>query len=515
MYEDTFNLHGRPFLPTPRVDRYFPAHSIENARLTLVRCIERGEGTGLIIGPAGTGKTLLCQVLARQFEDSFDIARLASGRLGTRTALLQAILYDLGQPYRGLDEGELRLALFDLLEPHEDGNAGLLLLVDEAHTLPLRLLEEIRMITNLVRDGQPRVRVVLAGSSLLEERFASPKLSAFAQRLAARCYLDALDAKETAAYVQSQLAAVGGEASRLIDEDALRSVHRATDGIPRLINQVCDHALLLASLGGASRLSSEAIEEAWADLQQLPAPWNDGPRDAAAGVVEFGQLSDTVDELPEAIPFHNSQEQSLHLAQTDDASIDSEGGANDEDPRCEFAGFGRTEADLDFPEFGDPMAEVFAEEEVVLDQYASDADTFADVPRVSSWEGRQLASMLWPVDPPPPRSVPAEPAALGPGAAALEPQSETHSADVDYRPVVEFSASVQLPTESMAIDEEVGTAHGDPPASDAGQATFWADAKAGDGDREMIVVEDETAPAAPPRPRKREYRQLFSKLRRR
>ena len=100
---------------------------------------------------------------------------LASGRLSTRRALFQAILYELGRPYRGMDEGELRLAVVDYLMAGDNNSRGLVLLVDEAHTLPLRLLEEIRLLTNLARSGQPLVRLVMAGGPALEERFASPE----------------------------------------------------------------------------------------------------------------------------------------------------------------------------------------------------------------------------------------------------------------------------------------------------------------------------------------------------
>ncbi len=203
MYEAFFKFHSRPFVSAPQPKSYFPATVIEAARTTLERLVDRGEGPGLIIGPPGTGKTLLCQMLGQQFAGRLRVVLLSSGRLKTCKALLQAILYELGLPYRGLDEGELRLALLDHLEPTPDGPEGLLLLVDEAHTLSWRLLDELRLITNLVRDGQPRVRVVLAGGPSLEERFASPKLSSFAQRLAGRCYLEPLDGAETAAYVRA------------------------------------------------------------------------------------------------------------------------------------------------------------------------------------------------------------------------------------------------------------------------------------------------------------------------
>ncbi len=404
MYEDFYSFDGRPFLPAPQVDRYFPASLIEASRQTLTRCVARAEGAALVIGAAGTGKTLLCQMLAHEFQDSHAIVQLASGRSATRVALLQTILYQLGLPYRGLNEGELRLSLLDALQPAEGRSGDLLLLCDEAHTLPLRLLEEIRMLTNLVRDGKPRVHVVLFGSPVLEERFASPKLSSFAQRLAARCYLEPLNAAETASYVLAQIQSVGGAAD-LVDETCLRTIYRASDGVPRLINQVCDHALLLASLGGQTRLSAAAIEEAWADLQQLPTPFR--AKAGAADVVEFGSLDDGSEELREAIPFRAAQTTPLHVACPEDQFDAIESQLREVEQLPEGTLLSGTEVDLDFPEFADAFAEQFDEEEVVLDRFATDIELFADVPRVTSWEGQRLAATLEPLDfePQPPSIV--------------------------------------------------------------------------------------------------------------
>ena len=87
----------------------------------------------MVVGSAGTGKTLLCQLLAEQLRGQFQVVLLSGGRLGTRRALLQAILYELGQPYRGMDEGELRLSLAEYLTRSDDCRHGVVLLVDEAH----------------------------------------------------------------------------------------------------------------------------------------------------------------------------------------------------------------------------------------------------------------------------------------------------------------------------------------------------------------------------------------------
>ena len=304
MYESYFNLRERPFGAVPRVDLYYPATSIETARNTLARCLERGDGVGLVIGGSGSGKTLLCQLLSEQFQSQFQVAFLSCGQLGSRRALLQAILYELGEPYRNLDEGELRLALTEYATRDDQCPAGLVLLVDEAHTLPTRPLEEIRTLTNLVCDGEPRVRLLLAGNRMLEERFASPKLDSFNQRVVARCYLESLNRAETQAYIHVRIDAVGGKGARLIPPEACAAVYKATDGVPRLINQVCDHALLLAYTAGSRQLDAAIVEEAWADLQQLPTPWSE-PTPASGDVIEFGGLED--EEAADAMPPPNAQ----------------------------------------------------------------------------------------------------------------------------------------------------------------------------------------------------------------
>ena len=141
----------RLFAPCPQAVRYFPAVALEDARQRLGRTIERGDGPGLVIGGAGTGKSLLLQVLAASYHERFDVVLLACARLCTRRALLQAILFELGLSYKLRDEGELRLSLLDHLLCTEACPTGLLLLVDEAHTLPVALLDELRVLTNVVR----------------------------------------------------------------------------------------------------------------------------------------------------------------------------------------------------------------------------------------------------------------------------------------------------------------------------------------------------------------------------
>jgi hypothetical protein len=280
--------------------------------------------------------------------------------------------------------------------------------------------------------------------------------------LAARCYLESLDSAETLAYIRAQISVAGGEPAKVFSEDALRCVYRASDGIPRLINQICDHALILASLGGVCPLNSDAIDEAWADLQQLPSPWSAPAAKGQVGadVVEFGGLDDPIDEIVEAIPFRAPAGQHLHVADPDDQLQLIEDHLAELDDDFQPAGMIGNEVELDFPEFGDPFSEEFAEEEVVLDRYSTDTEIFAEVPRVSSWEGRHLGSMLSTLSPAPQQSA--------------NPAIAVYSGS--------FPASISAPAD----------------------------------DRDLIVIEDEPASRvqAPPAPRRSESRNLLSRLRR-
>lgn len=382
----------RAFPAYPRVDRYFPAAAMEDARLRLARCIDRGDGPGLAIGPTGTGKTLLLQLLATQFADQFSVACLTSTPLCTRRALLQAILFELRQPYRDQEEGELRLALMELLLDRQSCPNGLLLLVDEAQLLPMRLLEELRILGNITCAGEPQVRLVLAGSLQLDELFTAPELEVFNQRLTARCYLAPMSHHETVQYTRAQLSASGANPDDVFAPDALDAIYQATDGIPRLINQVCDRALLLAVDRELRRIDKSTIEAAWSDLQQLPTPWAVASEPLASErheVIEFGSLDDD-----------------LTLA-SESTALDVEELAPESGPTMRVFQTPTMEEEIEPDEAlqpvadrserpaSDPFAEPFQEEEVLLDRYASlEAAFHGTTPRVRNRRETSWSQLL-------------------------------------------------------------------------------------------------------------------------
>lgn len=397
MYEAFYHLCKRPFAATPSVEHYYPARAIEAARRTLVRTIDRAEGIGVLVGRSGTGKTLVCQMLRHQFQETFSVAVLGRTRLDSPRALLQAILFELGLPCRGMEDGDLRLSLIDYLTSAAASRDGLLLVADEAHTLPARVLEEVRLITNVTVDSRPRVRLVLAGGPPLEERLASPKLESFSQRTAARCYLEPFDQRETADYVAAQMAWAGVEAGEVFSDQALEAVYRASDGIPRLVNQVCDHALVLAFADGVELLGEKDVEQAWADLQQLPTPWNEssGGEQGKEDVIQFGRLEDELDESREPQP-------SLRLAdELTDADMEPAERLDRIEEHLASIDVGLAPAPATSVEttlLGDPFRESFAEEEeVVVDRFATQhAAVWEQMPHVYSAEGRLLSALLEP-----------------------------------------------------------------------------------------------------------------------
>ncbi len=298
MYESFFGLSQRPFPAAPVARRYFPGTSIDAARTQLTRCLQRGEGPALVVGGPGLGKTLLLLVVAEQLQEQFPVALLTCGLIRSRKELLQTLLDAVGEDDLLGEEADLRLRLTRKLARDERFQQGLLLLVDEAHTLQPGLLDELRMLTNLAREGEPVVRLVLAGTMRLEELLSLPELESLNQRLALRCYLESFDKAETADYVRFELAVSGGQAEHVFQSDAYEAIFQATDGVPRLINQVCDHALLLAQARGIKPVPAALVQEAWAQLQQLPTPWTEpqapcgGENASAAAVIEFGSLED-------------------------------------------------------------------------------------------------------------------------------------------------------------------------------------------------------------------------------
>lgn len=332
MYESFYGFNRRPFSAVPDLNTFFSSRNEEQIRGTLARVLRRTEGPAVIFGGTGFGKTSTALRLAQDIAKDFQVVFLQGAQLCSRRALLQSILAKLKLPYRDQGEGELRLSLFEYLQPNPRTPSNpLALIVDEADTLPLKLLEELRALSNIVIQGDARVRIVLVGSMRLEHLLANPQLEALNQRLAVRCYLTAWNYEETQQAVRFQIQSAGANIDKVCTTEAIISAYRATEGIPRLVHQLMDHALLLGSNYGQKPISSALIEEAWADLQQLPCPWSEGTDSATAPksvAIEFGSLSefpsnDSEDEFNQPINTNGNDIPDLNSAFLDIGSPNS------------------------------------------------------------------------------------------------------------------------------------------------------------------------------------------------
>lgn len=269
MHQPRRHPSTRPFMAVPRTQFYHPARLIDASLHGIDRAIRRAEGISLVVGSPGTGKSLLLAKVAESVADDFKVALLSGASICTRRALWQSILADLGHPYRGIDEAELRIAVAELVRKLAAIGSGLVILVDEAHTLPLRLVDELRLLAN-TPTPLPAVHIVLAGPSSLEERLGAAKMESFAQRIAFRSYLEPLDHAETVAYLRTQTKAAGLDWNTCFEPGCDDAVYSAADGVPRLMNQICDQALVLRAEAGR-RVKPSDIAAAWQEIQRLPS----------------------------------------------------------------------------------------------------------------------------------------------------------------------------------------------------------------------------------------------------
>ncbi len=302
MYEPFFGMERRPFSATPDPGCFFSSSELQTVLEELTVCVERGQGIGILTAAAGIGKTLLCQHLAaslRQRDEAkpqFECVYLANSNFPTRRSLLQAILFEMGDEYSRRDEPELRIDLRSRLLSLRPQREALVLIVDEAHLFADELLEELRTLSDLADDGSSLVRIVLSGQHELEERLTDRAFDALNQRISKHVYAESFTHSESVDYIQHRLDWSGCDIESVFSEEALGVIARASGGVPRCLNQLCDHSLLLAFASDQKPVSESTVREALEDLKQLPLHWND----VSDGTEVVGYVDDEEDEMFEA-----------------------------------------------------------------------------------------------------------------------------------------------------------------------------------------------------------------------
>lgn len=261
MYTAFYGLREKPFALSPDPRFLYLAGSHREALAHLLYGIEQGEGFISVTGEVGTGKTTLCRTLLERLDGDTELAFLFNP---SRTALelLQSICAEFGLPAEGLARRAMMHQLNTFLLEQKRRGKRVLLIIDEAQTLSEDTLEQVRLLSNLETSREKLIQILLLGQPELDRKLDERGLRQLRQRISVRGKLDPLSPVETRAYVRHRLSVAAGEPKDLFSGAALKEVHRRTGGIPRLVNQLCDRALLAGYAARAAQIGPRLVREA-------------------------------------------------------------------------------------------------------------------------------------------------------------------------------------------------------------------------------------------------------------
>ncbi|HLF50469.1 MAG TPA: AAA family ATPase, partial [Methylomirabilota bacterium] len=245
MYEAYFSLEDPPFVLTPDPRFLLRSKGHHEILASLLYGITSQKGLMVLIGDVGTGKTTLCRALLRELPDDVQSALVLNPHLSD-AELIGTILDDLGVERRGGTRGELMTTLSQYLLAAGSEGKTVVVILDEAQQMSVESLEQIRLLSNLETATRKLLQILLVGQPELEETLKLRELRQLDQRIAIRCYLGPLPKRETFRYIEHRLRIAGLPGALPFTRSAMARIHRYSRGIPRVINLVCDRALMAA-----------------------------------------------------------------------------------------------------------------------------------------------------------------------------------------------------------------------------------------------------------------------------
>ena len=243
-YLSYFGLREAPFSITPDTSFFYACRSSQAALNTLLVALSNGEGFLKITGEVGTGKTLLCRKFISIVEDEWLTAYVPNPHMEPR-ALLLAVAEELGVPVDpGIDQHHLMRGITKALLDNARAGRRTVLCMDEAQAMPLETLETVRLLTNLETEKRKLLQVILFGQPELDRKLDSESIRQLRQRITFQHDLKAMDRHEVGAYVAHRLAIAGYTGSKLFTHRATSLLHKASGGMPRLVNILAHKAML-------------------------------------------------------------------------------------------------------------------------------------------------------------------------------------------------------------------------------------------------------------------------------
>lgn len=266
MYTSFYNLKEKPFNLTPSPRFLYLGETHKEALSLLTYGVMERKGFVLLTGEVGTGKTTIVQTLLGDLDSSVKYVSLSNPTLSAKDFLFY-VASGLGLKTQFESKGSFLIQFENFLQTLLHQQQNVLLIVDEAQKLSLTLLEEIRLLSNMETADEKLINIFLVGQPELNQKLSHPECRPLLQRISIRYHINPLHVTETEAYITTRLKLAGSRDTKIFSKKVIRAIHSYARGYPRMINILCDNALLLGYSNGKKHITVEMIEECYDDLQ--------------------------------------------------------------------------------------------------------------------------------------------------------------------------------------------------------------------------------------------------------